>query len=223
MVIEKEHGEKSDYAYNLIKEKIFSWEYGPGQKLNVSKMSKEMEISPIPLREALSRLQSSKLVILIPNKGYHVTDILDEVSMKKMSEFRLLLESEAIKNIIRNNKMECIVNLENINMKIEQIKITNYREILDFNNLDNMFHLELIKNSENNFLIESFESLFCHLHIARFYYRRGAVDQQETVREHERIIKSIQMRDMDYALEFIKEHILGASNRLLEKDPNKSF
>lgn len=216
--MEKEHGEKSDYAYNLIKEKIFSWEYKPGQKLNVSKVSKEMKISPIPLREALSKLQSSKLVELIPNKGYQITNILDDTSMKSLAEFRLLIESSAIKTIIRNNKVDCLPKLIEINEQIKQIKIGgSYKEILMFNNLDSMFHLLLVENSGNKFLIESYENLFCHLHIARFYYTRGSVDQFEAMGEHEKIIESIQTRDLEYALANINDHILGGLNRLLGK------
>lgn len=216
--MEKEHGETSDYAYNLIKEKIFSWEYRPGQKLNVSKVSKEMKISPIPLREALSKLQSSKLVELIPNKGYQITNILDDSSMKSLAEYRLLLESEAIKIIVRNNKLDCVSKLIEINEEIKQIKIgDNYKEILRFNNLDSMFHLVLIKNSGNKFLIESFENLYCHLHIARFYYTRGSVDQFEAMSEHDRIIENIKTRDMEYAMGNISNHILGGLNRLLGK------
>lgn len=99
------------------------------------------------MREALSKLQSSKLVELIPNKGYQITNILDDTSMKSLAEFRFLIESSAIKTIIRNNKVDCLPKLIEINEQIKQIKNGgSYKEILMINNLDSMFHLLLVES-----------------------------------------------------------------------------
>jgi DNA-binding GntR family transcriptional regulator len=58
MIKEKERGETTEYVYNLLKEKIFEWDLSPGQKINISHLTREINISAIPLREALSRLNS---------------------------------------------------------------------------------------------------------------------------------------------------------------------
>ncbi|KYG89206.1 GntR family transcriptional regulator [Metasolibacillus sp. FSL H7-0170] len=219
MAFEKEHGETSEQIYNLIKEQIFSWELKPGQKLNLSQMAKEMNVSTIPIREALSRLQDSKLVLLVPNKGYQVSNIIDEVSMKKMAEFRLMLELEALKIVIRNNNLGFIDKLETLNAAAKSIDLTNnYTNILAFNNYDNQFHLEIMYASENSYLIESYERLYCHLHIARFYYQRGAVDQDEATTEHDWLIESLRNRDVEMATTHIKKHISQGYLRLLQKE-----
>lgn len=218
MAFEKEHGETSEQIYNLIKEQIFSWELEPGQKLNLSQMAKQMNVSTIPVREALSRLQDSKLVLLVPNKGYQVSNIIDEISMKKMAEFRLMLELEALKIVIRNNNLSFIDKLEKLNESAKSIDLNNnYSNILAFNNYDNQFHLEIMYASENPFLIESYERLYCHLHIARFYYQRGSVDQKEATSEHDVLIESLKTRDMEMALDCIKGHISQGYLRLLQK------
>lgn len=105
MIKEKERGETTEYVYNLLKEKIFEWDLSPGQKINISHLTREINISAIPLREALSRLNSENLVILEPNKGYRVSDILDTENMAKMLEARILLETHAVRNIIRLNNV----------------------------------------------------------------------------------------------------------------------
>jgi len=74
-------------------------------------------------------------------------NILDDTSMKSLAEFRFLIESSAIKTIIRNNKVDCLPKLIEINEQIKQIKNGgSYKEILMINNLDLMFHLLLVEN-----------------------------------------------------------------------------
>lgn len=217
LLIENEHGETSENIYNLIKQKIFSWDLKPGERINLSKLAKELNVSTIPVREALSRLQESKLVQLIPNRGYLVNDVIDTESMKKMAEFRLTLELEALKIIIRNDKKYIIQKLIATNEKAKAIRIENMKsDIRQFNDLDNEFHKELIRASDNPYIIQSYESLYCHLHIARFYRLRGAVDQVEATREHDEIINAIQTRDLERALNYMSVHIMGGYLRLME-------
>ncbi|WP_419958057.1 aldehyde dehydrogenase family protein [Psychrobacillus psychrotolerans] len=67
--------------------------------------------------------------------------------MKSLAEFRFLIESSAIKTIIRNNKVDCLPKLIEINEQIKQIKNGgSYKEILMINNLDSMFHLLLVES-----------------------------------------------------------------------------
>ena len=214
---ENEHGETSENIYNLIKQKIFSWDLKPGQRINLSKFAKELNVSTIPVREALSRLQESKLVQLIPNRGYLVNDVIDNESMKKMAEFRLVLELEALKIIIREDKKNIIEKLIAANEKAKSIHIENMKsDVRRFNDADNEFHKVLIHASENPYLIQSYESLYCHLHIARFYRLRGSVDQVEATREHEGLIRAIETRDLEMALNYMSVHIKGGYLRLME-------
>lgn len=215
MLLESEHGETSENIYNLIKQKIFSWDLKPGQRINLSKLAKELNVSTIPVREALSRLQESKLVQLIPNRGYLVNDVIDTESMKKMAEFRLILELEALKIIIREDKKHILNQLTITNENAKAIRIENMKsDIRHFNDLDNEFHKELIYASDNPYIIQSYESLYCHLHIARFYRLRGSVDQYEATQEHDGIINAIHTRDLEMALKYMTIHIQGGHLRL---------
>src|SRR5437763_1037697 len=90
---EKERGVTTEHIYSLLKEKIFEWKLAPGEKINIEQLAKEFNTSAIPIREALSRLHSEKLVILEPYKGYRVSGILDEKKMADMLESRILIET----------------------------------------------------------------------------------------------------------------------------------
>lgn len=67
-----------DYAYDYIKEKILSAQYGLGEKINIAQISQELGLSNAPIREALSLLQSEGLVVTVPFAGTKVVDLTPE-------------------------------------------------------------------------------------------------------------------------------------------------
>ncbi|MCK2016202.1 GntR family transcriptional regulator [Peribacillus frigoritolerans] len=218
MIKEKERGETTEYVYNLLKEKIFEWDLSPGQKINISHLTREINISAIPLREALSRLNSENLVILEPNKGYRVSDILDTENMAKMLEARILLETHAVRNIIRLNNVSVT---EEMAALTDEMFSTNTgasnKKILDFTHLDQQFHHAIMNAAGNPFLFEAYKGMHCHLHIGRFYHVKGEIDQKDAPSEHMEIIEAIRTRDVYRAEIAISSHIQDSIDRLLER------
>jgi DNA-binding GntR family transcriptional regulator len=214
---EKERGMTTEYVYDLLKEMIFGWRISPGQKINIGHLSKELNISAIPLREALSRLHSEKLVIFEANKGYRCSDILDEKGMTDMLEARKLIESYAVRHIIRAKKISVADEMFRLTERLSSVKLgSSYKDVLEFNQLDRQFHCTMVNAGENSFLAAAYEGMHCHLHIARFYHIRGEVDQKEAVAEHFEIIEAIRTRDVERAEMAVFNHIQDAKKRLLE-------
>ncbi|AYE53701.1 GntR family transcriptional regulator (plasmid) [Priestia megaterium NCT-2] len=217
MIKEKERGETTEYVYNLLKEMIVQWRLSPGEKINISHLTREINISAIPLREALSRLHSEKLVILEPNKGYRVSDILDNDNMIKMLEARILMETHAVRDIIRNNHISVTEKMAQLTEQMSSMVIgSSYKKVLEFTHLDEQFHYTLLNAAGNPFLSEAYEGMHCHLHIARFYHVKGKVDQKQAPAEHMEIIEAIRTRDIYRAEMAIINHIQDSGHRLLD-------
>ncbi|MED1466881.1 MULTISPECIES: GntR family transcriptional regulator [Bacillus] len=218
MIKEKERGETTEYVYNLLKERIFEWTLAPGEKINIRLLAKEINTSPIPLREALSRLHSEKLVVLQPNKGYHVSKILNDDDMKKMLEARFLMETHAVRNIIQFNKISVIEEMSRLNkMMISTNMGSTNKKVIIFTHLDQQFHYSIMNAGGNPFLSEAYQGMHCHLHIARFYHVKGEVDQKEAPAEHQEIIEAIRTRDVYRAEKAIFHHINDSLMRLLDR------
>ena len=217
----KKYKMSANEIYDLLKEMIFDWRLKPGEKINISKLSKELDISPIPLREALSRLHSTKLILFEANKGYKVSEILNDAQMFQLIEARTLIEKHSVVKGIRYEKFTNIDKLISITNEMSELKLgKSFKTILNFVYLDQKFHNELLKVSDNEFLIEGYKNMYSHFHIARFYKVRGGVDQQEATSEHHEIIKAIKMRDIYQAEVAINNHIINAKDRLLENTNN---
>lgn len=214
----RERGLTTEYLHDLLKEMIFGWKLAPGAKININHLARELNVSPIPLREALSRLQSTNLVVFEPNKGYRVSDILDRESMNQMFEARLLIESHAVRTVIRRGDRDIVRELASLNEKLSRIDTkSSYSEVLAFNQLDHLFHRTLVERCGNPFLLEAYEGMHCHLHIARFYHLRGEVDQKEAAEEHREIIEAVATRDVYRAEEAVAGHIREVGKRLLQE------
>ena len=66
---------KKEFAYDVLRENILNGELKPGSRLIIDDLAKDLEVSPIPVREALQRLQSDGFVTIEPYVGATVTDI----------------------------------------------------------------------------------------------------------------------------------------------------
>lgn len=66
---------KVDVAYEQIRARILSGHYTPGSRLLLDQLVSEIGVSLIPVREALRRLESERLVEIETNVGTRVTEI----------------------------------------------------------------------------------------------------------------------------------------------------
>src|SRR5580693_5392527 len=84
------------HVVKMLSAGILSGKYKPGDRLNESQIARELSISRIPVREALSQLQEQGLVQNRERRGMFVTNIGPE-EVLQLSSLRILLESEALR------------------------------------------------------------------------------------------------------------------------------
>jgi DNA-binding GntR family transcriptional regulator len=63
---------KQERVYRAIRERILSGAYGPGFRVVIDALAEEFEVSGLPVREAIRRLEAEGLVIYRPNAGAQV-------------------------------------------------------------------------------------------------------------------------------------------------------
>ena len=74
-----------------IRKRILFLEYEPGQILNEKVLAEEFGVSRTPLREALSRLEWEKLVMIMPRAGSVVTSV-EFQKLREVFQIRIYLE-----------------------------------------------------------------------------------------------------------------------------------
>src|SRR4030081_1723469 len=66
---------KHDRAYRLIREGIEAGIYQPGQRLVIDALARDLDMSQVPIREAIRRLQAEGWVTYRPNSGPEIANI----------------------------------------------------------------------------------------------------------------------------------------------------
>src|SRR4051794_28057574 len=85
----------ADGVYEAIKTLIMDRGIEPGAKINMESVSRDLDVSPTPVREALARLESDGLVTKKPLVGYTAAPLLDARGLDELFELRLMLEPVA--------------------------------------------------------------------------------------------------------------------------------
>lgn len=89
-VAETVTGSKSEVAYDWIRERIARHEYGPGYRLVLASIAAELDMSVVPVREAIRRLEAEHLVTFEKNVGARVSVVDEEAYVHTMQTLSLV-------------------------------------------------------------------------------------------------------------------------------------
>src|SRR5580658_5610062 len=90
------HRTLAEKAFDAIHAAIITGQLRPGTRLPIEELAEVLEMSPMPIREAVRRLDAAGLVENIPHRGARVTE-LSVVDLAEVYEARLALEVLAIR------------------------------------------------------------------------------------------------------------------------------
>jgi DNA-binding GntR family transcriptional regulator len=85
---------KSQRAYDWLAQRIARREYAPGYRLVLATLAAELDMSVVPVREAIRRLEAEGLVTFERNVGAHVA-MIDDSQYRQSMETLAVLEGAA--------------------------------------------------------------------------------------------------------------------------------
>jgi DNA-binding GntR family transcriptional regulator len=92
----RSHHTLAEKAFDTLHTAIIAGRLRPGARLPIEELAERLQMSPMPIREAVRRLHASGLVENIPHRGARVTE-LSITDMTEVHEARLALELLAIR------------------------------------------------------------------------------------------------------------------------------
>ena len=142
------------HVVRMLRADILAGKYHPGDRLNESQIARELNISRIPVREALSQLHEQGLVMNRERRGMFVTHLGDD-EVQQINSLRIVLETEALLLARAHRTPEIIAELTGL---VEQMEIWD-GTLLDAAQLDLEFHRVIWRASGNPFLERSLDAL----------------------------------------------------------------
>ncbi|MCW2877468.1 MAG: hypothetical protein JWQ95_1568 [Sphaerisporangium sp.] len=201
-------------VYEAVKRLLMDNDLEPGTRLSIDGLSRDLEVSPTPVREALFRCEAEGLVVRRPNAGYTVAPLLDRDALIDLYDVRLLLEPTAAARAATNAvESDLRAIQEAIDLMAPVVIGDSYEAYREFAGQDARMHGAIARASGSPLIAETLDRLRAHTHSYRLYFRHGIAG--DTVTEHDAIMAAILARDSSAAEQAMRAHLETSRVRLL--------
>lgn len=196
-----QHLSKEELAYHELRDAILARALKPGERLLPNELANRFNVSTMPVRQALGRLEHDRLVVRTPNRGLTVSPL----SMKEVEDIyalRVVLEGLATRLAATRLTDGDLEELAGVLREIEASVVAGDHEaVIDLNR---QFHFIIYRAADSQLLFDTLDNLWgLSTRYRPLYYADPGVPTQ-TLREHRNILAALQAREAVRAEELVK-------------------
>src|SRR5690242_3486105 len=189
-----------------IRGQILDGKLRPGERLVEDRLSAELGVSRVPVREALRGLSMEGLVRLEPNRGATVTEVTPEL-VAELVEVRTLLEALNARLAARRHDPRIVALLQDTLGRGNAASQSGTTEELARLNAE--FHDRLAEASRNSVLSDIMRSLRERTSLA--FAINGRARARQDWQEHAAILAAVIDGDEDMAALLARRHVRNAA------------
>lgn len=205
---------KSEQAYRLIRDRIERGQYVPGYRLVLAPIAAELNMSVVPVREAIRRLEAESLVTFETNVGAQVSLIKKAEYLHTMQTLALV-EGSATALAAPEVTADQLVRARAINLQMRET-LTHF-DPQRFTELNLEFHSVLFETCPNPHILDLVHRGWNRMRVLRnssFSFVPGRA--QQSVDEHDTILQLIADRADPIDIEITaRDHRLATLNAVL--------
>lgn len=204
----------SEVIATHLREAIISGQFAEGEPVRQDDVARLFNVSKIPVREALKRLEAEGLVSFQRNKGAVVT-VLTEPELAQIFEVRVLLETQIIRLAVPNMTEATFVQAEAI-----CAEFVHESDAARWSELNWAFHACLYEPAKRPFMMQLIRSI--HDKVERYLRVQMSIHEgkQGADLEHREILNACRNGKGDLCAELIERHIIGVCRALLDHLPH---
>lgn len=188
-------------VYESIKNAILDGIFEPGTRLTETSLSKQLNVSSTPVREAFRRLESERFVEIIPYRGA----IVQKFSLKEIDDVykcRLPLEILAIELAIDNITDDIV---DKLYFLVEKSRKTN--DISEYVRINSEIHNLILECANNQTLKKLLDQINDVIDRDRNISSNSLKRKTEINKEHLKIVDAIKSRNKESAKKAMEIHI----------------
>ncbi|GAA4103746.1 GntR family transcriptional regulator [Nocardioides kongjuensis] len=199
-------------AFERIKGEIVSLQRPPGQRLVERDLAAELEISRIPLREALRQLEAEGLVVIVPRQGAMVAPFT-AADVRHLFDVRESLEVLAVRLAAQQADSRGLATLQgHLAAAHAALAARDLNALADANA---GFHETVIAMSANPLLQSIMQPLNARVRWL-FHLAQGPDEDDDMCAEHEAIYRAIAAGDAERGAALAYEHVRETREATLE-------
>lgn len=193
----------SDYALRVLRHNIVSLSMEPGRMYSEKELSDALSLSRTPLREAIRRLASTRILEIYPQKGTMVS-LVDYDLVEEARFIREALECAVVKLLCQKIGPEELQELKaNVERQKRCMELGNPNGLMA---LDLRFHELLFRSADKMQCYEYVTGMTIHMDRIRSMALR-AVKTPSFVREHDALVKAIEAKEAPQAEDIMRRHV----------------
>jgi DNA-binding GntR family transcriptional regulator len=190
----------------ILRDRICAGAYAPLSKLNIDALARELGVSPIPVREALRRLEAEGWVQFKRNVGAIVSPV-DATSWEQAMVALAILDGAASAEAQPHLRRSDFGRLQRLTAEMEDV--ASLADPLRFSTLNRALHATIASRCPNKYLVELLDQTHLRLDRVRstmFVYLPHR--SEEALREHAQLIELLQAGDKEQVEQFARWHKL---------------
>lgn len=201
---------KADLVYDELRSAISSGELRPGERVNMEELGRTFGVSKIPVREAVKRLESERLLVSRAHAGVTVAEV-DHDDILGVFLARQAIE-ELVARLAGQRSDPALVD------DLTAIQDT-MRSLLDagstsgLSGLNSRFHGRIAAASGYRVLVDVTEHLLLTIQRYRLVTPHDEAAWRSVLEEHDTVIESLRAGTPEAAAEAAREHTLSQSRR----------
>lgn len=216
--IQLNHATLAEQVYHRLRDDILSNVFPPDAALPEKTLAAQLNVSRVPVREALQRLAADGLVTLRPRHGAVVKSLSSQQFLDAY-RVREALEELAIRLALPNLAAEDMDELARLQGEMRTHAASRNAEA--FFTANRAFHAIFIERSENDYLKNIYYPLMDQMrrHISSSVGLRGGMER--SIEEHQAILDAVRAGDAAEASRLLREHIHVPQRALEESAPQR--
>jgi len=203
---------RTQLVVETLREKILSGEIKAGQALRQAALADELNVSRIPVREALLQLEAEGLVAFEPHKGATATELsADQVD--ELFELRAMLEAELLASSLPHITDQMLGQATDILSKLNKA-LGKENAANTWSELNSSYHNCLYSGANRPQTQDLVNTLNKNAdrYIRMHLLWAGGISKAES--EHNDLLNYCKARDIENAVAMLKQHILGSRDEI---------
>lgn len=205
-----------DKVYDYLLKKIIEGELKYGDALSIKKLSEELAVSTMPVREALKRLEYERIVEIKPRSSCQIR-VPSKMEIREIYEVREVLELYAIRKFLEHHDASRLTRITEITEQMRTVveEPDGVIRLKKATYLDREFHTEICKLADNSQLNSVYYQLSLHLNMTMIHEKTYIPLQKVYYPSHAEILRCLENKTNGEELyDCVKKHFDNVKNYL---------
>ncbi len=147
-------------AYQQLRDALMSGRLQPGQRISIRSLAAAMDTSPMPVREALRRLEAQNALVMCPGRSLGVPEMTG-AELLELRDIRVTLEGLAAEKAAERVTSEEMEKISWICAEIDEA--TRENDCPRFLETNRAFHFSIYRSAQLDLLMSIIETLWLRI------------------------------------------------------------